>query len=167
MEVGLDISERTDALERIWRNPRWLAVGAGATGGAMAGGASLGGVALLAGIGLSPVAIAALSGFFLSTQLAGLGLSRGKSFATGPMIASALSVGHTFLLVAFGLAALMPDLALALLVPTVGAGVFSLFPGSEGSVLLTFGPLFLGTMAGYSVLAPVSLIIFRYIAFRK
>lgn len=167
MEVGLSISERTDALERIWRFPRWLAVGAGATGGAMAGGASLGGVALLAGIGLSPVGIAAISGFFLSTQLVGLGLSRREGFATGPLIASALSVGHTVLLVAFGLAALLPERAISLLTPMVGARVFSLVPGSEGSVLLTFGPLFLGAMAAYSVLAPVSLIIFRYIAFRK
>lgn len=167
--VGLMSSETSSlSLERplALRQPGWLAAGAGATSGAMVAGAAIAAPALAIGVAFSPLLPVGAAGFFLVTHVAGLALAGKEKVSSTSWMAGAMSLGHALLLVAFIFAAFQPGVMRGALSPVVGERIFTLF-GTEGNFIFTFGPIFLSSMLAFSILAPVSLMIFRYIAFRK
>lgn len=148
------------------REPGWVSVAIGAVTGGLIGGGALGGLALLAGLAIAPGVIAGIAGFFALVLLMGFGLSAGSPVSTPHLMSVVISLGHAILFGAFGFAVLMPEMA-APVVASVAQLPFLSGLSEGGSQLLTVGPIFLLSLVAYSVLAPVSLMIFRYISFRK
>lgn len=156
------IQDRTLAL----RQPGWLSAGAGAMTAAMAGGAGVAVPMLVAGLALTPLLPVASAGLVLVAQVGGLALTRRSDLSFASWVSTAMSLGHAILFAGLILAAFQPDLVKQALAPVVGMHIFTLF-GEDSSFILTFGPAYLAAMLAFSVFAPLSLIIFRYVAFRK
>ena len=145
------------------RGPGWLAVPAGLVAAGAFGGAVLGAVALLLKIALPPPVLFGAAGFFgAALGLAAL-LSPRRQYTAAQLFSTFMGVGHCLLMASFAYAMLTPQ---GLVWASTAHAMLPTLPfmHANGDPLMVVGPVYITVFTLFSVFAPFSLIIFRYIS---
>ena len=148
------------------RGPAWASfpLGAGLSSAATVGLPA--GVLALIGAALSPLAIGVAGGFVFFCLASALLVCPPGRRTGSHLFATMFGIGHTLLLGMLGLAHFIPGanaIAVSILegIPLLPVGL--LLEGGLGAI----APLFLLAFVTFSVLAPVALVMFRYLVLRR
>jgi hypothetical protein len=147
------------------RGPTWITMPMGLTAGAAAGGAVVGGVLLALGLPLAPVVPIGLAGLFGIAILGSVMFCPKADWSLSRLLATGLSVGHAilFALLLASWALPVPAVVDRLLDPlTTAIPQLASFSG-----MAAIGTLYIAVFTVFSLFAPVSLIVFRYLSLTK
>lgn len=148
------------------RRPAVLALGGGLLLGAGASAGGTAGLLAIAGVGLMPTACAVVTGFVGLCMALGYALAPAGQRTGSQILGLSLSLGHALIFCALCVAVTVPAVRAAV-APWNAKVPFAEFLAAAPMIVSDLAALYVAAFTSFSLLAPLSLIIFRYTALRK